>query len=284
MIILYFKSFFFRCTSDKVAPYAILKHATMFNATTSNAGVPDPPVYQQKLSATTKQKTTKLKRKKQSTSQQSWAPQPVLPALTTAQPNGLMSCTTTLFHTKSKRINQSTRFQATVRSTADPYTKTATTHTKPIATTPKKITLNKRKSITQRPNITVQTKFAKRSKPLTSNLTSDTPRGDRFRLKLKDGKKDSASLHNSVSPNFVTVSLASKRPKMKTFYKGIAQTKKETHSSRKNKSRAMSSKSPPKSTSASEMNHKSSEISKLPTIWNISASETFKPTGKTLFI
>lgn len=260
----------------------------MFNATTSNTGISDLPVYRGKLSATTKQKNKKPKREKQSTSQQSWAhgkPKSVSPAFTTAQPKGLMNCNTTLFHRKSKHINQRTLLPAAVRSTADSNTKTATASAKPIATTPKKMTQNKRKNITQWPNLTVQTKSNNRYKPLTSKLNRDPPRGARFRPKLqkqrKDGKQGSASLHNTVSPNFVAVSLASNHPKMNTFCKRSSQSKKEAHfSSRKNTSLAVSSKSPPKITST-EMNHKSSEISELPKIWN-NTNSAFKPTGKTL--
>lgn len=288
MIIFDFKSFkylifSFRCTSDKVAPYALLKHTTMYNATTSNTGILDPPVYQRKPSATTKQINIKLKQKKQSKSQKSCTngkPNTILQTSSTAQPNCLMSCNTALFKQKSNP-NQSTRFPAEATSTAHPHTKT-------MVTTSKTITPNKRKNITQWPKATVQAKLMKRFKPLTSKLKSDPPRGNHFRLKQrkqqrgKDGKQDIASLHNTVSPNFITISLDRKLPKTNKFFESISQTKKETKlSSRKNISNAVSSRSHPKNTSTSEM-ASSSEINKLPKIRNNtnSAYETFKPTGK----
>lgn len=262
-----------------MAPYAILKHTTVYNATTSDTGVPELPVYQRKPSATTKQKNMKLKKRKQSTSQNSCPhgkPKTISPP-TTAQPNYLTSCNTTLFHQKSKRINQGTLFPAAA-STVHPHTKTSTASKKQMGNSSKKVTPNKRKKNIQWPTTTVQTKLIKRYKPLTCKLSSGPLRGDDQRG--KDGQQDNASLENTVSSNFVTLPLDSKIPKTKKIFENISKTKKVANFS--STSNAVLSRSLPQSTGTSEMKHKSTEVSKLPKIWNNtnSAYETFKPTGK----
>ncbi|KAB5528397.1 hypothetical protein PHYPO_G00139750 [Pangasianodon hypophthalmus] len=292
------------CTSDKVAPYAILKHPTIYNATTSNAGIPEPPVCQGKPSATTKQKKIKLKQRKQSTSQKSYVPgasaaghtfllseiigQPyskpktISPTSTTGQPNCLMNFNTTLFHQKSKLINQRTPF-STAASTVHVHTTTSIAPTKQMATPSKKITPNKSKNITQWPITTVQTKLIKRYKPLTSKLNVGPHGGDHFQPKQqrgKDGKQDSASLHGTVSPNFITLSLASKLPRTNKFFESMSQTKKETNfPSRKKASNAVSSRSHQLNTSKLEMKQKTAEVSKLPKISNNTNSATYKSTA-----
>lgn len=303
--------FSYRCTSDKVAPYAILKHTTIYNATTSNAGIPEPPVFQGKPSATTKQKNMKLKQRKQSASQKSYVPgasaaghtfllseiieQPygkpktISPTSTTAQPNCTMSCNRTLFHQKSKLINQSTPFPASA-STAHVQT-TSIASTKGMTIPSKKITLGKSKNITQWPITTVQTKLIKGYKPLTSKLNGDPPNGDHFlpkRQRGKDGKQDNASLHGTVSPNFIKLSLAGKLPRTNKFKtKSMSQTKKGANCpSRKKTYNEVSSRKYPQNTSTSEMKHKSAEVTKLPKNWNNTNStyETFKPTGKSTYL
>ncbi|XP_058230537.1 uncharacterized protein LOC131343126 isoform X2 [Hemibagrus wyckioides] len=289
------------CTSDKVAPFAILKHPTLYNATTSNAGIPEPPVQEttseEKPSGTTKQKNMKRKERKQSKSQKNCVlgasaaghtillseiigqPYGTPKTISTAQPNCLMSHNTTLFHQKSKLIKQSTPLPAAASSTT-----TSRASTKRIATPSKKRTQKKGKNITQWSFTTVQTKFVKKSKPLTSKLKGDPPRADRFQPKQKrgnDDKQDSASLHITVSPKFSTLSLASKLSRTNKFFESMSQTKKEpNYPSRKTTFNGVSSKSQGGNTSTSEINHKSAEVTKLPKIWNnISAHETFKQTA-----
>lgn len=270
----------------------------MYNASALNAGIPAPRVHQG-----TKRKNIKLKQKKQSESQKSLkkasaaehkfllsqiirqphdTPKKTSPS-TTAQPNCLMSCNITLFHQKSKRINQ-IRYPAAAKSNADVHT-TSTASTKPMASTSKTVRPNKRRNITQRPTTTVQSKFIK-NKPLTSKLNSDPPRGDHFRPKQqreKDRRQDNGSLHDMVPPNFITLSSASKLPKK--FFESMSQTKNEAHFfSRKNTSNALLSRSHTQNRKTSEMKRQSAEVTKLPTIWNNTtlAYKTFKPTGKEL--
>lgn len=296
--------FSYRCTSDKIAPYAILKHTTMYNASALNAGIPAPRVHQGKPSATTKRKNIKLKQKKQSESQKSLkkasagehkfllsqiirqphdTPKKISPTSTTEQPNCLVSCNITLFHQKSKCINQ-IRYPAAAKSNAYVHT-TSTASTKPMASTSKTVTPNKRRNITPRPTTTVQSKFIK-NKPLTYKLNNDPPRGDHFRPKQqreKDRRQDNGSLHDMVPPNFITLSSASKLPKK--LFESMSQTKNEAHFlSRKNTSNALLSRSHTQNTKTSEMKRQSAEVTKLPTIWNNTtfAYKTFKPTGKEL--
>lgn len=203
-------------------------------------------------------------------------PKTISPVSTTAQPNCLMSCNTTLFHQKSKLIKPAAASSSTSRAS-----------TKRIAIPSKKRTHKKGKNITQWSFTTVQTKFVKKSKPLTSKLKGDAPRADHFQPKQQrgnDDKQDSASLHITVSPKFSTLSLASKLSRTNKFFESMSQTKKETnYPSRKNTFNGVSSKSQGRNTSTSEINHKSAEVTKLPKIWNnISAHETFKQTGKAL--
>lgn len=308
MLIFWLKSliFSYRCTSDKVAPFAILKHTTMYNATTSNASIPEPPDHKGKPAANTRPKIIKHKQRKKSKSQKSHVPdvaaehtfllseiigQPygkpkkISPTSTTAQPNCLMSCNTTLLHQKYKLIDQSTPFPAAATSTAQVHT-TSMASTKQIATTSKKIGPNKRKNNNQWPTTTVQTKFIKRCKHLASKLNCDPPRGNHFQSKQQrgmDGKQDNASLHGTVSTNFLTLSLAGKLPKTNRLFESMSQLKKEANfPNRKKTSNSISSTSHPQNTRTSEMKDKSAEATKLPEIWNNtnSAYKTFKPAGK----
>ncbi|GAA6089461.1 uncharacterized protein LOC113642267 [Tachysurus ichikawai] len=293
------------CTSDKVAPYAILKHTTIYNATTSTAGIPDPPVCPGKPSATTKQKSLKPKERKQSTSQKNCVPgasaaghtvllseiidQPygtpktISPVSNIAQPNCPMSCNTTFFHQKSKPIKQSTLFPAAA-STAYVDT-TFVASTKRMATPSKKIMPKKGKNITQMSFTVVQTKLIKNDKSLTSKLKGEQPKDDHFNPKQqrgKDEKQCNVSLHVTESPKFLTLSLASKLPRTNKLFQSMSQTKKEANSpSRKNTFNGVSSKIRPRNTSTSGMKHKSVEITKLLKTRNKtrSAYKTFKPTA-----
>ncbi|XP_047005842.2 group 3 secretory phospholipase A2 isoform X3 [Ictalurus punctatus] len=294
------------CTSDKVAPYAILKHTTIYNATTSNAGIPEPPVCEGNPSASTKQKNMKLKERKQLTSRKNYVPgysaaektfllseiigQPngrpktISPTSTTEQPNYMMRCNTTLFHQKSDLItNQSTPFPEAA-STSHVHTTTSIASSKRMVTPSKKITPNKSKNITQWPITGVQSKLTKIYKPLKSKLNSDPPRGDRFQPKQqrgKSGKQDNSSLHSTLSPIFITLSLASKFPRTNKLFESMPQTNSPNSPSKKKTSNAVSSRSHPQNSSTLEMKHKSTEVTKQAKTWNNtnSAYKTFKPTG-----
>ncbi|KAM9446902.1 uncharacterized protein Hap1MRO34_023368 [Clarias gariepinus] len=290
------------CTSDKVAPYAILKDSTAYNATSND--IPEPPVYQGKPSTTAIQKNMKLKQRKQSTSRKSYVPgasaaghtlhlgeitvQPygkqktVSSVPTTAQPKDLVSYNTTLLHQKFEPINRNTQFPAAA-STAPVHTTTSTASTNRMAATSKKITPSKRKNITPWSIPTVQTKLVKGYKPSTCKMKGDPPRGDHFQPKQhrrNHCKQHNASLHDTISPNFITLPPVSKLSKTNKFHGSKSRTKKKMNfPGRKNMSSAVSGRGRLRSASTSETKLNSAEISKQSKIWNKtnSARQTLKP-------
>ncbi|XP_076843287.1 uncharacterized protein LOC143487892 isoform X2 [Brachyhypopomus gauderio] len=216
-----------RCTSVKVAPFAMLKYSTPYNSVSSsqeNIVITDHPVYQAKPSIKGKQINIKPKQRKQLEPQERydqlahlredafWLKQQygtsktpltrttTLPSVyATTHLNSLTTHNSKLVHKKKQTVNQRT---SSIKKSELCPTISSLVHTrasqgcydqKPFHTQfPKKKSTNRRKMTTSQNHTTTnQPEMIQRSKPLKAMLNCFSigpPRGDNLKRKQKRGK------------------------------------------------------------------------------------------------